>query len=174
MIVNIFKIIKYSMNREREIALFVILPFLKDPELCIYFMNILWECETFYLNLHRQKSIYRGDIKLLYYGFIKTALFETERLDDDDIINPGYSIYNIHPVLQCRNIIDWDCRPPIVREKYHDTLDTRGINILNRLRKNNDKMIIYLLIKKYKQYMKNNRRKISVWYDCEHNEFINI
>ena len=174
MIVNIFKIIKYSMNREREIALFVILPFLKDPELCIYLMNILWECETFYFNLHRQKSIYRGDIKLLYYGFIKTALFETERLDDDDIINPGYSIYNIHPVLQCRNIIDWDCRPPIVREKYHDTLDTRGINILNRLRKNNDHIILYLLIKKHIQYMKNNRRKISVWYDCEHNEFVNI
>ena len=48
------------MNREREIALFIILPILKDPELCIYFMNILWDRETFYLNLHRKKSIYRN------------------------------------------------------------------------------------------------------------------
>ena len=40
-------------------------------------------------------------------------------------------------------------------------------------------MILYILIKKQKQYLNNinknlHRKKLSVWYDCEHNEFVNI
>ena len=139
------------------------------------------------LDLHVTKtSNLREDIGLFYPGFIKTSLFENIRFNNNDDIEPGYSVFKVKPLTGCGFILDYNSTPPIKMPiyKYGDYTNNKYncLRAVNNMRKKYiltkyGKEKIKLINKKRRRYAKNEIKDLpvlSVWYDFENNIFTNV
>tara|TARA_A100001015_G_C14944976_1_gene694261 strand:- start:184 stop:699 length:516 start_codon:yes stop_codon:yes gene_type:complete len=166
------------------LVLLVLKEIFKDPYLVNYIYNIFEKEEIYLMNiLHKIKfNDTKEDIKLLYPGFMKTALFENIRFNEQDDIEPGYSFYTIKPLINCGNYYNnYGEILPIC--KYRDIKKNyNGVKLLNDVRKKYSineygRENLRILIKKrnrYALYEYIDRPGISVWYDFENKIFSNI
>ena len=161
------------MYRDTLIQL-ILKEFLSDIYLCRYLFDIIITLEkNDSLPFHQIKlkpSLY--DIKLFYPGFLKTALFERFIYDENQCLEPGYTVYSIQPLTKCGHFVIWNQTPPERITDYEDPIDSSGIFIVNHLDRTDSKMIQYLN-KKVNDYVKQGSI-ISLWYDFENQEFSNL
>lgn len=162
------------MNRDIFILLFL-RHHLSDPYLCKYITNILSDKEKEYsINHHKNKSnLFLYDINLLYHGFLRTALFEIFRFNEDEDIDPGFSIYNVQPLTKCGHYVNWKSIPPELINDYEGLIDSRGVTIINQIN-HKDKQLMKRIRRKNINYRNSERRHVSLWYDFENKEFSNI
>tara|TARA_B100000900_G_scaffold415739_1_gene446922 strand:+ start:40 stop:555 length:516 start_codon:yes stop_codon:yes gene_type:complete len=166
------------------LILLVLKEIFRDPYLVNHIYNIVLNDEIYLMSIsHKIKSVnLREDINLLYPGFIKTAIFENIRFNEQDDIEPGYSFYTIKPLINCGNYYNnYGEILPIC--KYRDIKKNyNGVKILNDIRHKysiteygRDKL--RTLIKKrnrYALYEYINKPGNSVWYDFNNKYFTNI
>ena len=97
------------------LILLILKEIFQDPYLVNTIYNIVLNDEILlYLSLHDMKTKnLREDIQMIYPGFIKTALFENIRFDDQDDLEPGYSFYSVKPLTDCGYLINYNMTPPI-------------------------------------------------------------
>ena len=161
------------MYRDTLIQL-ILKEFLSDIYLCRYLFDIITTLEkNDSLPFHQIKlkpSLY--DIKLFYPGFLKTALFERFIYDENQCLDPGYTVYSIQPLTKCGHFVIWNSLPPERITDYEDPIDSSGIFIANHLDRTDNKMIQYLN-KKVNDFVKQGSI-ISLWYDFENQEFSNL
>ena len=135
--------------------------------------------------IHRESAIdYKGDIRLLYPGFLKTAIFENIHFDDEDDIDPGYTFYMIKPLTSCGYNIDWSGPKPIqyinpqllnTPEKYRN-----GVTLVNLIReKYSDEELLKLIkrINRHHSYELHSERYgigKGIWYNFYKKEFYNL
>ena len=168
------------------LILLVLKEIFQDPYLVNTIYNIVLNDEILlYLSLHAMKTTnLREDIGLFYPGFIKTSLFENIRFDNNDDIEPGYSVYKIKPLTGCGFIVDYSSTPPIRMPiyKYGDYENKYNcLRVVNNMRQKYitkyGKERIKLINKKRKRYAKNEIKDLpalSVWYDFENKVFTNV
>jgi hypothetical protein len=161
------------MYRDTLIQL-ILKEFLSDIYLCRYLFDIITTLEkndSFpFHQIKLKPSLY--DIKLFYPGFLKTALFERFIYDENQCLDPGYTVYSIQPLTKCGHFVIWNSLPPERITDYEDPIDSSGIFIVNHLDRTDSKMIQYLN-KKVNDFVKQGSI-ISLWYDFENQEFSNL
>tara|TARA_Y100001970_G_scaffold290875_1_gene426072 strand:+ start:576 stop:1103 length:528 start_codon:yes stop_codon:yes gene_type:complete len=169
------------MYRDNLIKL-ILKEILKDIYLVNHVYKILVEDEMYLMSiLHKEKTNYlREDIKILYPGLIKTALFSNIRFDNQGDLDPGYSFYTVKPLTSCGYIVDYDMVPPIktlISEYNKYNKNYNSVNLINRLRKKKSKKKRYqlnIITKKSDELhrLENSGEKgLSLWYDFENKEF---
>ena len=166
-----------------NLILLILKEFLNDINLCFYIkkkIDYSEEIDSHIIHYKLSKS-YCQDIKLLYPGFFKTAIFSNIKFDDQDNIEPGWSFYKIKPLTSYEYSIDWNTIPPskLSYNKYvnKSKYKKNGIYIINSLHKKYPDKIIIKLIKKRNRYAHydfiyshiNSPKPISIWYDYETN-----
>jgi hypothetical protein len=173
------------MYRDTYIKL-ILKELLNDP----YLSNIIYQI---ILNLemndshkiHRKLSIdYKGDIRLLYPGFLKTGIFENIQFNDQYDIDPGFTFYMIQPLISCGYHIDWSEPKPI---KYispqllNTPLKSRnGINLINVIRKKYPDEEFKKLIKRinrhhsYELHSESYGTGKGIWYDFDKQHLFNL
>ena len=166
------------------LILLVLKELFKDPYLVNYIYNIFEKEEIYLMSiLHKIKfNNTKEDIQMLYPGFMKTAIFENIRFNENDDLEPGYSFYTIKPLVNCGYYYNnFGEILPIC--KYRDTKKNyNGVKLLNDIRKKYSiteygRDNLRLLIKKRNRYVLYeyiDRPGISVWYDFENRIFSNI
>lgn len=168
------------------LILLVIKEIFKDPYLVNTIYNIVLHDEVYLMSIsHKIKfNDTKEDIKMLYPGFIKTALFENTRFNIEDDLEPGYSFYKVKPLTDCGYVVNYIMTPPVkfnICEYTDYKKDYNTVQLLNDMRKyhssyfNKDK--IKLILKKRKRYSNNELKNLplmSIWYDFENKLFTPI
>ena len=166
------------------LILLVLKEIFKDPYLVNYIYNIFEKNEIHLMSiLHKIKTYnLRNDIRLLYPGFMKTALFENIHFDNNDNIDPGFCVYIIRPLTDCGYLLNYDDIIPYKYSISHDSSYRKGYNgvkLINDYRHkysitNSGKNKINILINRRENYVYNescNKSKKSIWYDFENEMF---
>ena len=135
--------------------------------------------------IHRESAIdYKGDIRLLYPGFLKAAIFENIHFDDEGDIDPGYTFYMIKPLTSCGYNIDWSGPKPI-QYINHQLLNTpekyrNGVTLVNLIREKYSGEELIKLIKRINRHhsyeLHSERYGIGkgIWYNFYKKEFYNL
>ena len=169
------------MYRDTYIKL-ALIELLKDPYLANYIYSILEEDE---INIscikHKKKTeMVREDIQIMYPGFMRTAIFENMRFNEDDDLEPGYSFYTINPLIPCGYLMNYDKnvpeRFPICHYSDFNT-DYNGVKIVNDVRKKSKTLRSQIILNRRNEYANlelQDKRPISLWYDFETKIFSNL
>jgi len=169
------------------LILLILREFLNDINICFYIkdkIDTLEEIDSHIIHYELSKS-YCQDIKLLYTGFFKTALFENIKFDYQDNLEPGYSYYSIKPLTPCGNLVDWNLIPPtklsLIKYMKEYKYKRNGIYLINAVRKNYPEKFINRLVQKRNRYAHYDLlysnyydSSISLWFDYEQLKIINF
>jgi len=176
------------MYRDTYIKL-ILKEILRDPYLVSFIYQILDTVEINEALTEARWSSYdlRNDIKLLYPGLFRTALFEHSKFTIDGDLEPGYSFYNIHSLTPCGHLVEWRVEPPskfiIADHAVNRKQLANSVSIVNRLHKSKrgqikyDQDFIKKLLKKRNRYHDYELRSDvfnsgkGIWYDFENKEF---
>ena len=152
------------------LILLILKEFLNDINICLYIKGEIDRSEVndSHIIYNMRSKYYLQDIKLLYPGLFKTALFTNIKFDSQDDLEPGYSYYTIKPLTHCG-----DLSVPYKRD---------GVFLINSLRKKYTDLFISRVIKKRNRYShydllysrQPDRCVISLWFDFEMNEIISF
>ena len=169
------------MYRDTYIKLFL-RELLKDPYIANYIYSIL-EKDEINISFTRHKKgteMVREDIQILYPGFMRTAIFENMRFNEDDDLEPGYSFYTINPLTPCGYLMNYEKnvpeRFPICHYSDFNT-DYNGVKIVNDVRKKSKHLRSRIILNRRNEYANlelQGKRPISLWYDFETKIFSNI
>lgn len=167
-----------------SLILLILKEIFKDPYLVNIIYNIYEKDEIHRMSIiHKIKSNnFKQDIKLLYPGFIKTALFENFRFDTNDNIDPGFSVYTIRPLTNCGYLLNYNHIIPYKYSISHDSSYRKGYNGVTLVNDYRSKYPVTkfginefeILINRRNKYSYNelyNKSKKSVWYDFENEMF---
>ena len=176
------------MYRDTYIKL-ILKEILRDPSLVSFIYQILDAVEINEALTEARWSSFdlRNDIKLLYPGLFRTALFEHSKFTIDDDLEPGYSFYNVQSLTPCGHLVEWRDDPPtkfvFANHDVNRKQLANSISIVNRLHKSKrgqikyDQDFIKKLLKKRNRYHDYELRSDvfnsgkGIWYDFENKEF---
>ena len=164
------------------LILLVLKEIFKDPYLVNYIHDIVEGDEVnISFTRHKKKTeMVREDIQIMYPGFMRTAIFENMRFNEDDDLEPGYSFYNINPLVPCGYLMNYNInvpeRLPICHYSDLNT-DYNGVKIVNDIRKKSKYLRSKIILNRRNEYANlelQEGRPISLWYDYETKIFSNL